>query len=422
MVNGDKRGRATWMLLATIFLVSANMRGTITGVGSLLPDIASETGYDETVLGVLTAIPMLTWGIVSPFVSAVANRFGLNPTMGWALVGLLAATILRSLVLPGEAGLWVGTIIVGIALAVVNVLMPVATRRDFGPRASTVISINTNMLVVVAASASGFVVPLSEIPVGDGVLGWRLALMLTGVFAPFAIVFWFSTHRRDSHAPVAPTGATAVSHARRIWTDRIAWLLSWYMGLQAIQFFIISSWLVKMEVSRGVSQTEGGLEVMVMQLVGMVATIFLPLIRRAPSLDRLLPFVMVIPGVIAAAGMLFAWQLDWVWIIVLAVTSGPCLAIPLIQIGERAKDTVTATALSGMVNSFGYLVSGLGPILFGWLHTVSGGWAAPQWFYLAVMVALLVVGWFLCRPGFVLEPRGAAPAELSASGAGRSPR
>ncbi len=416
MTMSSRSRSATVMLLVTIFLVSMNMRGMITGVGPLIDQIASDTGYSLTLLGFLASIPMLMWGVVSPFVHALTVRFGLNPTMTCALILLAIATVLRSVVLPGDAGLWIGTVVIGIALAVINVLMPVATRRDFGAKSSTVMSVNTNMLVIVAAASSGLVVPLSYLPLGDGVLGWRLALMATGVLLPFAIVLWVAMHRGrgdSAERPAdrgevgttaeAPAGAPLISVAppsvaRAVWRDPLAWLIAWYMALQAIQFFVFSSWFPKIEIDRGVDETTAGLEVMTMQLVGMIATYCLPLMNRTALRDRL-PAWITIPGIVAAVGLL-AWpDLNLLWVVVLGLSSGPMLAIPLILIGERSRDTSAATAVSGMSQAFGYLLAGLGPILFGWLHTVTGDWQLPLVFYLVDMVALGVVGW-LIRPGW----------------------
>ncbi len=50
---------------------------------------------------------------------------------------------------------------------------------------------------------------------------------------------------------------------------------------------------------------------------------------------------------------------------------------------QRASDTATAGALSGMSQSFGYLIAGLGPILFGWLYELSGSWGVS-------LIALLI--------------------------------
>ncbi len=436
MVNGDNRRGAIALSLVAIFLVAMNMRGEITGVGPLIPQISETTGYPETVLGTLSSIPMFMWAIGSPFVHALTIRFGLDRTMIVALVALGLASVLRGVALPAELGLWAGTVIIGLSLAVINVLMPVATRRDFGPRASAIMSVNTNMLVIWAAAMSGLAVPISEIPVGGGVLGWRLALMCTGVLVPFAIIVWLAAHGARGPVPqpvaVAPRIASAPSAgepsaeesgaeesgaaadpgiparrssvARRVWGDGLAWMIAWYMGLQAVQFFIVSSWLPKMEVARGVSDTMGGIEIMVMQLAGMVATLLLPLAQRT-ALRRRLPGWFVLPGIVAALGIILFPDLTLLWVIVLGLASGPCLAIPLILIGERSRDGATATALSGMVQGFGYGVSGFGPIIFGWLHTVSGDWQIPMWFTLADLVALAVVGFAIHPARFVLESR-----------------
>ncbi|HWL60622.1 MAG TPA: MFS transporter [Microbacteriaceae bacterium] len=433
--TSPRTGTATVLVLVTIFLVSMNMRGTITAVGPLIEQIATDTGYSLTLLGVLASIPMFMWGIISPFVHALTVRFGLNATMGWALAVLGAATVLRSVALPGEVGLWVGTVLIGAALAVINVLMPVATRRDFGAKSSTVMSFNTNMLVIIAAASSGLVVPLSYLPLGDGVLGWRLALMATGVLIPFGLILWLTTHRArragrervdaaeatgptaSPEVPAAPLMAVApASVARAVWKDRLAWLIAWYMGLQSMQFFVFSSWWPKIEIDRGLSETTGGLEVMTMQLVGMIATYCLPLINRTVLRDRL-PAFITIPGIVAAIGML-AWpELNLLWVMVLGLSSGPMLAIPLILIGDRSRDTSAATAVSGMSQAFGYLFSGFGPIIFGWLHTVTGAWQVPLGMYLVNMIAIGVVGWFI-RPGWFVfdgkrQPELRVPAQSS---------
>ena len=415
------------MLLVTIFLVSMNMRGMITGVGPLIEQIATDTGFAIPVLGVLSSIPMLMWGLVSPFVHALTVRFGLNGTMAWSLLILGIATVLRSVVLPGEVGLWLGTVLIGASLAVINVLMPVATRRDFGAKSSTVMSVNTNMLVIIAAASSGLVVPLSHLPLGDGELGWRLALMCTGILVPFALILWLVTHRSAKHQAAVASAAAAVddadaapvqteihvappSVARAVWKDPLAWLIAWYMGLQAVQFFVFSAWMPTIELDRGVSETNAGLEVMTMQLVGMIATYCLPWINRT-ALRRRLPAFIAIPGIIAALGLLLWPELTLLWVIVLGLSSGPMLAIPLILIGERSRDTSTATAVSGMSQAFGYFLAGLGPIAFGWLHTVTGTWQVPLVFYALDMIAIGIVGWLIRPDWFVFDGKQRAAVE-----------
>ena len=82
-------------------------------------------------LGMLASLPLLAWALVSPLAQGLASRIGLDAAVSWALVALLGATIWRSL--PGSPiNLWLGTALVGAALAITNVLLPASIKRDFG--------------------------------------------------------------------------------------------------------------------------------------------------------------------------------------------------------------------------------------------------------------------------------------------------
>jgi CP family cyanate transporter-like MFS transporter len=74
-------------------------------------------------------------------------------------------------------------------------------------------------------------------------------------------------------------------------------------------------------------------------------------------------------------------------------------------VAQRARDHDASSALSGMSQSVGYLVAAFGPVVFGGLHSLTGGWTAPLALLLAVIATLSVVGIFAGRERFVLEKR-----------------
>ena len=94
--------------------------------------------------------------------------------------------------LPGPAvSLWIGTALIGVALAVTNVLMPAVVKRDHPHRLGLVMALYTALLGGLGALASGVAVPLSLVPIDGDPAGWRFALLVTGgVLLPFAIVVW----------------------------------------------------------------------------------------------------------------------------------------------------------------------------------------------------------------------------------------
>ena len=48
--------------------------------------------------------------------------------------------------------------------------------------------------------------------------------------------------------------------------------------------------------------------------------------------------------------------------------------LALTKIGLRSREAETTAALSAFVQSIGYIVAGSGPLLFGVLNDVTGGW------------------------------------------------
>ena len=55
------RAASVTMLLVAVCLVAANMRPAITGLGPLLDQIGADTGMSVSALGVLAAVPLVSW-------------------------------------------------------------------------------------------------------------------------------------------------------------------------------------------------------------------------------------------------------------------------------------------------------------------------------------------------------------------------
>jgi CP family cyanate transporter-like MFS transporter len=110
-------------------------------------------------------------------------------------------------------------------------------------------------------------------------------------------------------------------------------------------------------------------------------------------------------------------QAAWLWGSVFGYASGAMFAISMWFMADRARSRSAATALSGMAQSIGYIIAGLGPIAFAVLHTVTGGWTLSLGLDLFCLVALLVVGFLLREHRFALDsgptsvpaPRSAGP-------------
>jgi CP family cyanate transporter-like MFS transporter len=393
---------ARLLLLAGVLLIAANMRATITGIGPLLEQIGDDLGIPAAALGLLAALPLIAWAVVSPFAHDLSHRFGLSRMVLWAIVLLAAGTVWRSL--PGfEIDLWLGTVIIGVALAIANVLMPAVIKRDFTNRVAGVTAVYTALLGGLGALASGVVVPISHVQTSQGPLGWQAALLATGILLPFAVVLWAWANRgRRSHRAVRPESGHRPSTG--IWTDGLAWLVAGYMGLQAAVFYMLVTWLAPISISTGRSEVQAGFDVMVFQIFGVAGSLLVPFALRGP-VKRWVPALLPSLAIIGTIGLVAAPAGVVVWGGLAGLTTGASIGMSLTLMAQRAREHRTAAALSGMSQSIGYVIAALGPILFGALHTLGGGWTLPLALLLVALLGQSVIGFAVGRERYVLDPR-----------------
>ncbi|HLS50145.1 MAG TPA: hypothetical protein VK024_09140, partial [Actinomycetaceae bacterium] len=144
---GPRPRLATAYLVVAVLVIAVNLRPALTSLGPVLDLIKDDTGLSDPALGALGAVPIVVFAVVSPLVTALLRRFGIELTMVGALSVLLVGTIWRSL--PGaDANLWLGTALAGAGIAVTNVAMPALVKRDFPMMAPRVTSLYVAALSV----------------------------------------------------------------------------------------------------------------------------------------------------------------------------------------------------------------------------------------------------------------------------------
>ncbi|NKX49379.1 MFS transporter, partial [Arthrobacter deserti] len=297
--SGVRRISSGALLVAGIMLVAANLRPVLTSVGPLLDQIGAETGLGEAALGFLAAVPLLAFGAVSPLAHGLSGRFGVGRTVLVSLLVLAAGTLLRPV--PGStAGLWAGTVIIGAAIAVCNVLLPAILKRDFPARMASLPGLYSAVLGGIASPGAGLAVPLSRLPGADSAPGgWRFALAAYVVLVVPAVLLWLPQVRRGPDPGAGRHGPAEASPARgAVWRSAVAWQVTCYMGLQSMAFYILITWLPTLERSYGRGSAESGWDLMLFQLIGVVASLLTPPLLRGHQ-QR---FAAALPPLLVAAG------------------------------------------------------------------------------------------------------------------------
>ncbi|AXE38873.1 putative transporter YycB [Acidipropionibacterium virtanenii] len=368
------------MTAALVFLVALNLRPALTAVGPVLPRIGAELRLGEGAQGLIGSLPLLAFAAVSPLVHRIAARLGADRTVLIALVLLAAGIVVRSA--TGTPGLWAGTVVVGSAIAIGNVLVPVLVRRDYSGRVSAATGVYSACITLAAALASAAAVPLAD------ALGWRAALGIWALPAGAVAVVWIS---RCSGAPVDRsreagdgTAGDAPAVVGSLWRRRQTWLVTAFMGLQSTSFYTTVTWLPTIEAASGQTPAAAGMHLFVFQCVGIASGLAIPSLMRNPSSQVGAALAASLPLFIGLLGLLTAPGAAVVWVAVAGLGSGASLVVALSLIGMRGRSTAETARLSGAAQSAGYLMAALGPVLIGRLAGETGGWTVP----LAVMAAL----------------------------------
>ncbi|GAA2450515.1 CynX/NimT family MFS transporter [Agromyces soli] len=397
--RGAARALSPALVLAGLLLVAANLRAGITTVGPVLGELQQDLGLASLEASVLTSLPLVAFAIVSPIAPAVASRIGLERSLGIALAALAVGLVVRSL--PGLPLLWLGTALLGVAIAVLNVVLPAVVKRDFPKRIGQVTGAYSAVQAAFAALAAGVAVPVA----GASALGWRLPLGMWAGLALIALAVMLPQFRRTTHLSaqdLADAEHPDLSGLRSPWRSAIGWQVTAFMGLQSLGFYVLITWLPSIEASAGIDRAAAGLHQLLLNGAGiagsLAASALIPRLRdqrwlAAGSSALFLGSVL---------GVLLAPQLSAGWAILAGIAGGSNIVIALSSFGLRTSHHAQAASLSGMAQSVGYTLAAIGPIAVGLMHDVTGSWTPPL-LVLAGLVCLTVVFGFLAGRDRVLR-------------------
>jgi CP family cyanate transporter-like MFS transporter len=387
------------LLVISILLVAACLRPMITALGPLLGEIQDSTGLGEPALGALGAVPLLAFAAVSPFAAGWASRWGVERTIFLSLVSLAIATVARST--GGSVGLWLGTAVIGAAIAVGNVLVPAVMKKDFPGHTTIATGAYSTVIGSFAAAGAGAAVPLSA-SLGD----WRWALGVWAAMPVFVAGVWLLRRGPAVPPPVAPAQPLLNS---RTWTSPSAWQLTAYFGIQSAAFYTTITWLPTIEASFGVDPRTGGLHLLLYQVVGVVGGLAVTWLMHGRTDQRWPAFLVSLPVAVGMLGFAIAPDLNLLWVVIAAMGSASSLMVALSLIALRTMNPQETAAVSGMAQSLGYLLAALGPLTAGFMADLSGTWTPTLVLIASLALVQAALSFRVGRLEPVFDPHAPAP-------------
>ena len=364
------------LLIVGILFIAATLRVTFTGIAPLLDAIRAEYQLTTAQTGLLTTLPLLAFGLVSPLAAGVARRFGIERSLLLAMVIICLGIGLRSL--PSTAWLYLGTALIGCGIALGNVLLPGLIKRDFSGHVARMTGAYSITMGAAAAAGSAMVVPLALVG-----FGWRGALLLLMIFPLFAFFLWLPQARRHASTPMTGSGA---AHNRGIWRSALAWQVTLFLGINSLVYYVIVGWLPAILQSMGYSEAQAGSLHGLLQLATAAPGLAIPLVLHRLKDQRGIAVLVALMCVFSTLGLWLLPGQAVIWTLIFGFGSGATMILGLTFIGLRASSAHQAAALSGMAQTIGYLLAACGPPLIGKIHDAYGDWHIPL-----IIVALIAV-------------------------------
>ncbi|WP_233098830.1 CynX/NimT family MFS transporter [Aureibaculum flavum] len=381
------------LLLIGILCIALNLRPAIAGVGPLVDDIKLATGLSNAMLGLLTTLPLIAFGVISMLTPLFTNRFGIGKTLFGAMILLIIGILVRYI--EGNFFLYFGTLLFGISIAFGNVLLPGITKRNFSEKSGLVTSLYSAVMAVGASLAAGVSVPLTHI---KGV-GWRGSLVVWALLAFLAAIIWFPQVNRLKRPPIKNDFIKAMKSLTK---SRLAWQVAIFMGLQSLTFYVILAWLPAILISRGFDPDYAGWMLSLSQATGILASLIVPIIAGKRKDQRSIVWVLIIMEIIGIIGLMLP-QFGGVaiWVSLIGFVLGGSFGLSLLFIVLRSHNTASATELSGMAQSIGYIIAATGPFIFASIFDFTGSWVYALMLLLVVSVLKLFSGLYIGKPGEV---------------------
>jgi MFS transporter, CP family, cyanate transporter len=386
-----QRVLAPALFVTVLMLASINLRAPFIAVAPVAGEIRADLGISAAGVGLLTSLPVLCFGLAAPLALLIARRTGPELALLACLGGIVAGALVRS-----AGPFWLalaGTVVIGIAITVGNIVVPVIIRRDVRPAQ---VGIVTGAYAAIL-NIGGMLASVATAPLSNW-LGWRGALAAWAAMAVLGALAWWLFLRRQGHAVRQEHPATAVPV---VWRRPLAWLLTLAFAGQSTSYYGLTAWLPSLLADeRGLGPEAAGVAASLFQVCAVIGALGVPML--AGRLPVWTPILMLgILWVIMPLGLLLAPEHYLVFTAIGGIAQGGGFSSLLTVIAMAAGTARQAAALSAFVQGVGYTIAAIAPPALGLAHDLTSAWTVPL---LIMVVTAASFGVF----GIIAALRGAA--------------
>lgn len=375
------------LILCALLALALNLRSPLTAIPPVIHDITRDLGIGSTMAGLMTSIPVLCFGILTPLASILISRTGILTAIYITLAGISIGLVLRPY--TGLDGMLGGTLLIGASLAIGNILCLMIIARDFPRHMSIVTGLYTAAMNVGTMLTGALTAPLAS------VINWRFALASWIWMAALAWLLWRHVNKRYHYnaQPRPPAASASTSASKTSLRQRpIIWLLALALCIHLFVYYAITAWLPAFLIETdGMNTTQAGLVASTFQILALIGSFGVPLVVRFFPLGLQLSAMGILWMITPILMLVFpkTWLL---WALTGGIAQGGTFVVIFMCIMQHATDLDDNRRLSSIIQSVAYALASLGPIFVGALHESLGQWTAPYLLLSLLSFGLVIIG------------------------------
>ena len=349
-----------------IILIGVSLRTPFTVLPIILGDISQGLGVEVSSLGVLTSLPLLMFTLFSLFSTRLAQKIGLEHLFTYSLFFLTIGSLIRLINLPL---LYLGTLMVGASIAVINVLLPSLIQANQPKKIGFLTTLYVTSMGIATALASYLAVPITQAS------SWKGLIILLTLLCLATFLVWLPNHRYNHRlAPqIKQKSQTKVMRNKQVWAVIV------FAGFQSLLFYTAMTWLPTMAIHAGLSSHEAGLLTSIFSIISIPFSMTIPSLTTSLSTrNRQLMLTLVsLAGVVGISMLFFPINHFIYWLAIhLLIGTATSALFPYLMVNFSLKTSAPekTAQLSGLSQTGGYILAAFGPTLFGYSFDLFHSW------------------------------------------------
>ena len=349
-----------------IILIGVSLRTPFTVLPIILGDISQGLGVEVSSLGVLTSLPLLMFTLFSLFSTRLAQKIGLEHLFTYSLFFLTIGSLIRLINLPL---LYLGTLMVGASIAVINVLLPSLIQANQPKKIGFLTTLYVTSMGIATALASYLAVPITQAS------SWKGLIILLTLLCLATFLVWLPNHRYNHR--LAPQ--TKQKSKTKVMRNKQVWAVIVFAGFQSLLFYTAMTWLPTMAIHAGLSSHEAGLLTSIFSLISIPFSMTIPSLTTSLSTrNRQLMLTLVsLAGVVGISMLFFPINHFIYWLAIhLLIGTATSALFPYLMVNFSLKTSAPekTAQLSGLSQTGGYILAAFGPTLFGYSFDFFHSW------------------------------------------------